>query len=657
LENKLDNFSAELDSLQDEISWRKKQLNRFVNFAKFVKNQEYEIDDLISKTIKFIPYFFRFPNSLSVSITYGNKTYKAIDIEKLDNKISHSKIIRDKNFTIKVYYENDLSFIEEEKHFLTYIGELLTLSIENRKLKERQQKLNYFYRDILNGIKNGVWVSNEYDVIQYCNNGMENIAGVPKEKIINKNVLNDFSDKAIREFGRYYKHAKKSLKPVKYDNISVLTLGGRVSVQSGWLIPRTEDHQYKGMICTIDDSTEKKQIKDKLDEKKSLYEAIISSNSIGVAMVDMKGHPIESNRYLHEMFGYNEEKLKNMHFKEFTHPADNEKDLDLYRELIAGKREYYRIEKRYIHKDGSIVWGYLTATLIRDPGGTPKYVISLVQDITGKKETEKKLRKSRENLKMLNEKLEMKVRERTKQLSKSQKEYKIAFERANFYKNLITHDMSNILQNIYSSVELISLHKDDSSYQEKLGDYIRILEQQTKRAINFIKNARSLTEIGNTKHSFKKIDLIQELNKFIQLSKKIYKSKALEIEITSELDHPYIKANNLLHEIFENLISNSIKYNDSSLVIIIIHISRQTIQKKDYIRLEFIDNGIGISDTRKDHIFDQMKDKKFSRRGMGLGLSLVNCIVNIFKGKIWIENRIEDDYTKGSKFILLLPEY
>lgn len=118
-----------------------------------------------------------------------------------------------------------------------------------------------------------------------------------------------------------------------------------------------------------------------------------------------------------------------------------------------------------------------------------------------------------------------------------------------------------------------------------------------------------------------------------------------------------IKVNNLISEIFENLISNSIRYNDSSIVIIIIHISRKTIEKKDYIRLEFIDNGIGISDNRKGYIFNQMKGNQFSRRGMGLGLSLVNTIVNIFKGKIWVENRIEDDYTKGSKFILLLPEY
>lgn len=448
MEKEFNDRSGNLDSLEDEISKLKNQFKSLNKFTDFINKQDYKIDNLFSKTVQFIPYFFRFPNLLSVSLSYGDKIYKSKNFEKWNNKISQSKITLGKILCINVYYTQQKSFTDEEQRLLKGILEFLTLHIENRKLKEKQQKLTYFYRDVLNGIKNGVWVSNEHDVIEYCNKGMKNIAGVPKENLINKNVLTDFSDGTIKEFIQYYKKAKKSLEPLKYENISVHTPGGRISIQSGWLIPRIEDHQYKGMICTIDDLTEKKQIKEELDEKESLYRAILSSNSIGVAMVDMKGHPIQSNKYIHEMFGYSPEELKNMHFKEFTHPEDKEKDLTLYKDLIAGKREYYRIEKRYIHKNGIIVWGHLTATLIRDQEGSPKYVISLVQDITDKKETEEKLRKSRENLKILNEKLEMKVKERTKQLSKSKKEYKIAFERANFYKNLITHDMSNILQNI-----------------------------------------------------------------------------------------------------------------------------------------------------------------------------------------------------------------
>ena len=71
--------------------------------------------------------------------------------------------------------------------------------------------------------------------------------------------------------------------------------------------------------------------------------------------------------------------------------------------------------------------------------------------------------------------------------------------------------------------------------------------------------------------------------------------------------------------------------------------------------MEFIDNGLGIPDSKKDSIFDRYGDYK-GGKGLGMGLSLVKKIVAIFNGKIWVEDRVEGDYSRGSNFILLLPE-
>jgi len=76
----------------------------------------------------------------------------------------------------------------------------------------------------------------------------------------------------------------------------------------------------------------------------------------------------------------------------------------------------------------------------------------------------------------------------------------------------------------------------------------------------------------------------------------------------------------------------------------------------DFIKLEFIDNGIGIPDSMKDKAFQRafMKDKTVS--GMGLGLSLVKKIVEKYHGQIWVEDKIKGDYSKGSNFIIIIPE-
>lgn len=115
-------------------------------------------------------------------------------------------------------------------------------------------------------------------------------------------------------------------------------------------------------------------------------------------------------------------------------------------------------------------------------------------------------------------------------------------------------------------------------------------------------------------------------------------------------------ANEFLLDVFENILHNAIKYNKNETIEIQINIFREEINKKKLIKLEFIDNGIGIFDENKESIFQKgyKRDKKV--RGMGIGLSLVKKIIKSYNGKIWVENRIKDDYEQGSNFVILIPE-
>jgi len=108
--------------------------------------------------------------------------------------------------------------------------------------------------------------------------------------------------------------------------------------------------------------------------------------------------------------------------------------------------------------------------------------------------------------------------------------------------------------------------------------------------------------------------------------------------------------------VFENILVNSVKYNNNPNIEIIIKISRTQINNKNFIKIEFIDNGIGIPDNIKDKVFQRafIKDKTVS--GMGLGLSLVNKIIEKYNGQIWVEDKIKGDFVKGSNFIIIIPE-
>ena len=120
--------------------------------------------------------------------------------------------------------------------------------------------------------------------------------------------------------------------------------------------------------------------------------------------------------------------------------------------------------------------------------------------------------------------------------------------------------------------------------------------------------------------------------------------------------HQLIRANSLLSDLVENILINGITHNRSPKIEINIKISKKQQDGNNYIKIEFIDNGVGIPDDQKKFIFEKKTDGYESGRGMGLGLSLVKKIIDSYNGQIWVEDRVRGDYSKGSNFVLLIPE-
>lgn len=131
-----------------------------------------------------------------------------------------------------------------------------------------------------------------------------------------------------------------------------------------------------------------------------------------------------------------------------------------------------------------------------------------------------------------------------------------------------------------------------------------------------------------------------------------------EIQLKVEIsDKNYVVlANEFLVVVFENILINAVKYNTSQTVEILIKVNKQESNRSKYIKIEFMDNGIGIPHKKKKIIFQGGNSNIKSGKGMGLGLSLAKKIIESYKGKIWVENRIKGDTSKSSNFVLLIPE-
>lgn len=120
---------------------------------------------------------------------------------------------------------------------------------------------------------------------------------------------------------------------------------------------------------------------------------------IGKALVGLRGHWLKVNKATCEILGYSKEELQAMTFQEVTYPEDLEKDLELVREMIAGKRTKYNMLKRYIHKDGQLIWAQLYVTLVYDADGLPDFFVSQIVDVTSTIQQEQALENERLRLK------------------------------------------------------------------------------------------------------------------------------------------------------------------------------------------------------------------------------------------------------------------
>jgi PAS domain S-box-containing protein len=136
-------------------------------------------------------------------------------------------------------------------------------------------------------------------------------------------------------------------------------------------------------------------------ESELRFRATFEQAAVGIAHVSPEGSFLRINQRFCDIVGYSQKEMLEGAFQDITRPDDLELDLDNVNKLLEGELETYSMEKRYLHKNGAIVWANLTASLLRTSGGKPDYFISVIEEITDKKATESQLIASEERFRNL----------------------------------------------------------------------------------------------------------------------------------------------------------------------------------------------------------------------------------------------------------------
>ncbi len=150
------------------------------------------------------------------------------------------------------------------------------------------------------------------------------------------------------------------------------------------------DGSIREWVGACTDITEWKRMEESLAESERRFRLTFEQVAVGIAHLDRQGHWLQVNQRLCEILGYTREELLQMTFQDITYQLDLDADLALMHNVLAGKIAEYAMEKRYIRRDGSLVWAYLKVSLVRDDDGQPAYFISVVEDISQRKMEEER---------------------------------------------------------------------------------------------------------------------------------------------------------------------------------------------------------------------------------------------------------------------------
>jgi len=366
-------------------------------------------------------------------------------------------------------------------------------------------------------------------------------------------------------------------------------------------------------------------------ESDERYREIIENIEDGYFEVDLQGNYTYVNNYICRYLGIPKEQLLGRSYKIAVDKDTIKEVFEIFNNLYKNNLPKGTFESQVIRSDGEIRTFEGSFYLRYNSSGKKVGFYGFTRDITEKKEAEKKLKQS-------------------------EKQFREAYDRAELYKDLFYHDINNILTNINIAIELSEKYLIAQQKESEINEYYEIIKNQLARGAKMVVNVQKLSSLDNSETSIKTINAIKVLKdavNFILVNKKL---REIDIAIDSFQDDIFVQGNDLLNDVFENLLINAATYNDKPKIEILIKISKELQKNIKFIKFEFRDNGIGISDEIKKTIFIKRFNKEKGSRGMGFGLTLVKKIIESYKGKIWVKDRVKGNYSKGSNFIVLIPE-
>lgn len=382
-------------------------------------------------------------------------------------------------------------------------------------------------------------------------------------------------------------------------------------------IPVFSDSKYKGHLWSYKDVTLKRKYRHSIEAERQKYSSIIANMNLGLLEVDNNDCILMANQSFIDLSGYTKDELIGKKGAKLFAVENEIKEVkEELKKRLQGESNSYEVDVKI--KNGETRHWLISGAPNYDINGNVIGSIGIHLDITSLK------------------KLELQKESLLKKLEKSNNELKE-------YAHIVSHDLKSPLRSIDALVQWIKEDNKDKLDNVSLQN-LSLIETTLEKMEQLISDVLEYSSIGSEKSQSNPVNLNLLVENVLEM---LYIPKHIKVKIHDKL--PIITGDKIkLQQLFQNLISNAVKFIDKPKGKIDIHVNNLP----NYYQFSISDNGIGIEEKFHEKIFKIFYSLNKSKDSTGIGLSIIKKIVNLYDGKIWVESNLG----QGSTFYFTLKK-
>ncbi|MES2767182.1 MAG: PAS domain S-box protein [Bacteroidota bacterium] len=561
------------------------------------------------------------------------KSYQMIDQQVLQSGEAKESFDLFKKDDIVIHFLTNKFLLKSSKGE-SFVG---GVSVDITKQKEAELQIRHseeMFRSIFENSATGMWITDmEWNTIE-TNNTTEALLDYTGEELLLKTLPEIIHPDDRESFLKEYRAIDTdAVRFVQHDRRLLTRSGNIIWVNIITSVVHDNDEKPQFAITMISDITERKMAEEMIRENEARFRAIFETAEIGIVLVSLGGYLLKTNSAFEKIIGYSGEELTLMHIRDFTHPDDIEISLSLFKRLQDNGKDSYSLEKRYICKNGDIIWAKVAVSLVQSIEGKPLYMVGTVEDITTQ-------RMYTEELKMLTEELGNKNREL--EIAKQ------SAERSNSAKSVFLSSMSHELRTPLNAIlGFAQVLKNDPSIALRQRGFIETIYRSGNHLLDMINDILDISKIESGRMELfpDDFDLHVMLNDLHDMFNHAARQKGLHLDVSYSADIPqmvYADAKRL-RQILINLLGNAVKFTNNGRVSL--YAAEKSYIRPDMISLVFSvrDTGRGIPADQLESIFEPFRQTTgMYSEGSGLGLAISRRIAHLMNGTIRVESIPEE---------------